>query len=105
MRKKSKTDVIREHLLSSKSFEQSPNAVVQDLKKKGVDVTVHHVGMVKLSIRGKRVLKRIGNRSGRSGRTKKNSGLFIAKDLLKFCNNNLDLALQNLKVVAKLMND
>jgi hypothetical protein len=103
MKKKSKTDFIREHLLSSS--DQGPKAVVQALKKKGVDVTIHHVGMVKLKLRGKRVLKRIGNRSGRSGRNPIgiDSKLLIARDLLKSCDNNLVLALRNLKVVAKLV--
>lgn len=99
-----RTDKIRKYLLSLKPSERSPTAVAKALEKKGIKVTVHHVGMVKLALRGKRVLKRVGNRSGRSGRIKlKNSGLIIARDLLKSCNNDLDLALENIKIVSRLI--
>lgn len=99
-----KSEIIRKHLLSIKPSERSPTAVSEALKKKGVNVTVHHVGMVKLALRGKRVMKRTPNKSGRSGRSKLgNWSLFIARDLLKSCDNDLELAMHHIKNIAKLM--
>jgi hypothetical protein len=101
---KSRSQHIREYLLSVKPSQRGPTAVVQALKEKGISVTVNHVGMVKLALRGKSVMKRKANGSGRSGRAAmKNSGLIIARDLLKSCDGNLDNAWQNLQIVAKLL--
>jgi aspartate oxidase len=75
-----KTDFIRKYLAENPS-NQSPTDVVRALEKKGIKVTVHHVGMVKLQLRGKRVMKRVANRSGRSGRiVRSNSNLSNAKE-------------------------
>lgn len=102
---KSRSQHIREYLLSVSPSQRGPTAVVQALKEKGISVTVHHVGMVKLGLRGKSVMKRKANSSGRSGRpVVENSGLLIARDLLKSCDDNLDCAWRNLQMVAKLLN-
>lgn len=59
-----RSDHIREYLISNPS-NQSPSGVVKALAEKGIKVSVHHVGMVKLGLRGKRVMKRVANRSSR----------------------------------------
>lgn len=66
-----RSDHIREYLISNPS-NQSPSGVVKALAEKGIKVSVHHVGMVKLGLRGKRVMKRVANRSSRVVRSNSN---------------------------------
>jgi len=77
----------------------SPSQVVKALKKKGVVVTVHHVGMVKLKLRKKSIC--IRNKKKKDCAIEK---LSFAKRLLNSCDNNLSLAKINLEVVSKLLN-
>lgn len=99
-KEKSRSQIIREYLLSLDPSERSPTKVSKALKEKGVDVTVHHVGMVKLYIR--RSLEK---------KTKKNKqvdnvdSILIAKRLLKHCNQDVSLANKSLEIVSKLLSE
>jgi len=98
-KEKSRSQIIREYLLSLKPSEQSPTKVSEALKEKGVNVTVHHIGMVKLHIR----------RSLEKKREKKKNrnfdSILIAKSLLKHCNQNVGLANKSLEIVSKLLSE
>lgn len=80
---------------SNPERKDSPSQVVKALRKKGVRVTVHHVGMVKLSLRKKSIVKRKKNFAIES--------LSFAKKLLNSCNNDFSLAKINLEAVSKLL--
>jgi hypothetical protein len=96
-KEKSRSQIIREYLLSLKPSEQSPTKVSEALKEKGVNVTVHHIGMVKLHIRRSLEKKREKNRNFDS--------ILIAKSLLKHCNQNVGLANKSLEIVFKLLSE
>ena len=88
------------HRRASANAKDGPTQVAKALKKKGIDVTIHHVGMVKLQMRKKSIQNRsISNKQSKV----KIPNLLIAKKLINICNNDLDLAKYNLEAVSKLL--
>lgn len=101
---RTKTDHIRNYFLNH-SLETSPQVASDFLRKKGINVTIHHVGMVKLSIRGYRVLKRKANASGKSGRKPKQNEiqiLLVAKKLLNLSKKDIKIAKKYINIAKKL---
>ncbi len=102
-----KTDHIRDYF-SCHSLDTSPKVVADFLSQKGIQVTIHHVGMVKKSIRGYSKMKRKANSSGKSGRKSKNAvvieSLIAAKKLLKLVNGDVNAAKKNIETVYKIIN-
>lgn len=106
MLSKSRSQKIRDYLIKIKcdpkkraksNSKDGPTQIVKALEKKGIKVTIHHVGMVKLSLRKKPILiKQNKNKS-------EIKDLIIAKKMLNCCNNDLNLAKRNLEVVSKLL--
>lgn len=94
---KTRTDHIREYLKSAKPSDRGPTAVSKALKRKGIVVTVHHVGMVKLGM-------------GLTKRTKKPKAekfnlksVSLAKKFLRACDGDISLAKTNLDLISRLM--
>jgi hypothetical protein len=103
MNLKTRSQHIREHLnkircnlhrRASSNHKDGPTQIVKSLKKKGINVTIHHVGMVKLQMRKKSLCNK--NKSNYLD-------IKFAKKLLDVCNNDIDLAKYNLEVVSKLL--
>jgi hypothetical protein len=67
MTQMTRTEHIRNYL-NSHSLNVSPQKVVDYLEQEGIKVTIHHVGMVKRSMRGYSIMNRKPNASGKSGR-------------------------------------
>ena len=89
------------HRRAYSNAKDSPTQVVKALGEKGVEVTIHHVGMVKLQMRKKSIQNRSISKNHPNNMTI--SDLIIAKKLIDFCNNDLSLARYNLEAVSKLL--
>jgi hypothetical protein len=88
------------HRRAYSNAKDGPTQVVKALDKKGIKVTIHHVGMIKLQMRKKSIQNRSISKNRPNMRI---SDLIIAKKLINFCNNDLSLARYNLEVVSKLL--
>ena len=97
LKKKTRSQYIREYLASVKPSERSPTAVSNALKKRGIKVTVNHVCMVKLGMGlTKKRKKKISNSFDLQS-------TIIAKKLLNACKGDLNLAKTNLNLVSRLL--
>lgn len=88
------------HRRACPNAKDGPTQVVKALKKKGINVTIHHVGMIKLQIRKKSIQNRFVSKNHSKVRI---PDLLLAKKLINICNNDLDLAKYNLETVSKLL--
>lgn len=96
--KKTRTQYIREYLAAAKPSNRGPTAVSKALRKRGIKVTVNHVGMVKL---GMGLTKRMKKKNKISSFNLQST--IIAKNLLRSCRGDLTLAKNNLNLVSRLL--
>lgn len=72
--------------LNVHSLNVSPQKVVDYLEQQGIKVTIHHVGMVKRSMRGYSIMNRKPNASGKSGR--KSQAVCKSEEIRNFLENS-----------------
>jgi hypothetical protein len=100
--KKTRTQYIREYLSSAKPSERGPTATSKALRKRGIKVTVNHVGMVRLEMGlTKRAKKKVSKKKVSNSFNLQST--IIAKKLLNACKGDLNLARTNLNLVSRLL--
>lgn len=106
-KEKSRSQIVREYLLSVKPSDRGPKAVVEALKAKGVTVSQQLVSQVKTTLKKKGSRKggvSIATRRNKSNRAASSmESWIIAKNLLSSVGGDLAAAKKNLEIVSKLL--